>query len=516
MKSRTQIAWRNISSGLVYKILMLLMSFAIRTVFIWTLGLEYLGLNSLFTSILGILNLAELGFSGALVASMYKPFAEHDLKKVNALLKIYKQAYHIIGSVILIVGLLITPILPKLISGSYPEEINLYVVYWLNLAGVVVTYFLFAYKICILTVAQRNDIVNIVHIILMMAQYGAQFLVLFIYKNYYFYIIILPITNAVINLILAYISVKKYPEFVCEGKITEIEKQDIKKKIAGLTLGKVSNALCNGLDSIIISSFLGLVILGKYNLYYYVFSALNAVLYVIISSIISTIGNSMATCSRKKNLYDFNRLNFFWGWLISWCTACLVCLYQPFIQLWQGKKSLFSISTMFVFCLYFYVQHNGMVIQLYKDAAGLWWEDRWRMAVEGIVNIIFNIILVNFLGVTGVLLSSIFTIVVISQPWQSLVLYKWYFKTRNSKFYLEQIKRFLATFIVSVISYLCIQMIPIFVYNKVPFFSFILKGIIVSIISNILLLLIWRKNRYFKEGYSKVKWILKRQFKRIK
>lgn len=514
MGSRTKIAWRNISSGLLYKILMLIMSFVIRTVFTWTLGLEYLGLNSLFTSILGILNLAELGFSGALVASMYKPFAEHDVKKVNALLRIYKRAYHIIGCVILFVGILITPFIPRLISGSYPQEINLYIVYWINLAGIVVTYFLFAYKACVLTVAQRNDIGNIVHIVLMLFQYGAQFLVLMVYKNYYLYIIILPITNAAINLILAFIATKMYPEFICEGEITRREKKEIQKKIAGLTLSKISNTLCNGLDSIVISSFLGLIVLGKYNLYYYVYSALNAILYVIISSTISTIGNSMAVSNKEKNLNDFKKLNFLWGWLVSWCTVCLVCLYQPFIQLWQGEDALFDIPTMLVFCVYFYVQHNGMVVQLYKDAAGLWWEDRWRVVVEGVANISLNIALVKFLGVTGVLLSSIVTIVFISQPWQSIVLYRGYFKRLSRQFAFDQIKRFIITIIVCILSYFVAQLIPALVISRVTFFSFLLTGIIVLILPNIFFFLIWHKNIYYKEVYLKLVNIFKHYLKK--
>lgn len=510
MESRTKRAWNNIGTGIVYKVLMLLMSFVIRTIFTWTLGLEYLGLNSLFSSVLGILNLAELGFAGALVASMYEPFAKHDVKKVNALLRIYKIAYRIIGTSIAVIGICLTPFIPNLITGSYPEEINLSLVYWINLAGVVVSYFLFAYKSCILTVAQRNDIGNVVHIVLMILQYAIQFWILLVYKNYYLYILVLPIINVLYNIITANIAVRLYPEFICEGTVSSEEKKGIEKKIAGLALNKVSNALCNGLDSIVISMFIGLVALGKYNLYYYVYSALNAILYVIISSTVSTVGNSMALCDKNKNLRNFRQIDFMWGWLITWFSGCLICLYQPFIELWQGKQALFDKGTMAVFCLYFFSQHIAMPIQLYKDAAGLWWEDRWRVGVEGICNLSLNIILVQFLGITGVLLSTVITLLLISFPWQGIVLFKNYFKISSIDYFLDQIKRFIIA--------VCVCLLT-FVLSELLFDSFstvielLAKGCFAIFFPNIVLYLIWHKTETFCEAKAYAKGILNKIIK---
>ena len=500
METRTKKSWRNISTGLLYKILMLLMSFVIRTVFTWTLGLEYLGLNSLFTSILSILNLAELGFSGALVASMYEPFAKHDVEKVNALLRIYKIAYRIIGCIVLCIGVSITSIVPRMISGGYPEEINLYSVYLINLLGVVVTYFLFAYKSCILTVAQRNDIGNVVHIILMLFQYAIQFVILIVYKNYYLYISVLPVINILYNLITAFIATKLYPEFICRGNVDAQDKKNIAKRITGLALNRVSNALCNGLDSIVISMFIGLVALGKYNLYYYVYSALNAILYVIISSTVSSVGNSMALCGKSKNMSNFQRIEFMWKWLITWCTACLVCLYQPFIEIWQGSQALFDTSTMIMFCVYFFSKHMIMVVQLYKDAAGLWWEDRWRAAVEGIFNLTVNIILVRWLGVVGVLLSTIITLVCISYPWQSFVLYKNYFQKPVLPYAIKQLKVMIIGFFVCAVTYLASQ----FITGNI-IVVFLQRGIIAAILPNLLLMIIWHNNSEYGEAKDFVK-----------
>lgn len=497
MGSRAARAWSNISTGLLYKMLMLILSFAVRTVFTWTLGLEYLGLNSLFTAVLNMLNLAELGFAGALVTSMYEPFAKHDVAKVNALLSIYKIAYRIIGTIILVIGIGITPLIPKLISGSYPSDINLTLVYWINLGGVVACYFAFAYKSCLLTVAQRNDIGNVVHIALMLVQYLIQFSVLFLFKSYYLYITILPIINLAYNLITAAIATRMYPEYACSGSLSKSEFVPIRKKIVGLALSKVSNSLCSGLDSIIISMFIGLVALGKYNLYYYVYAALNAILFVVISSLTSTVGNSMALNSTEDNRQTFSKIDFIWRWILTTITVCLVTLYQPFIELWQGESALFDDQTMKVFCVYFYVQHCAMPVQLYKDAAGLWWEDRWRVLCEGIVNLSLNLLLVSAFGIIGVLLSTIITLLFISFPWQSKVLFRHYFKKGISGYLAAQARAAVLALVVCEVAFALSE----FLFDGLQIVPAGIGGLLLSVVlSNGALYLFYRKSPSFIEA----------------
>ena len=497
MGSRTVRAWNNVSTGLLYKVLMLVLSFAVRTVFTWTLGLEYLGLNSLFTAVLNVLNLAELGFAGALVVSMYEPFAKHEVDKVNALLRIYKNAYRTIGTIIVVIGIAITPLIPNLISGSYPREINLNLVYWINLGGVAVGYFAFAYKSCLLTVAQRNDIGNIVHIALMLVQYLIQFIILFCSKNYYLYCVILPIINLLYNLITAGIATKMYPEYTCVGSIPSKELLSIKKKIIGLALSKVSNSLCNGLDSIIISMFIGLIALGKYNLYFYIYAALNAILYVVISSVTSTVGNSMALNSAEMNRDAFKKIDFVWRWVLTVITACLISTYQPFIELWQGRDALFNDGIMKFFCVYFYAQHCIMPVQLYKDAAGLWWEDRWRVLLEGLFNLTINLLLVRALGITGVLLSTIITMLVVSLPWQSRVLFSNYFHTSVRGYLSTQLCGLLLTTVVCEVAFILsdhlfggLLLVPSFICGALFSFFF----------SNLVLFLLYRSTPSYREA----------------
>lgn len=158
MSGRTQNSLRNIGFGMINRIVSILFPFIVRTIFIKTLGEEYLGLNSLFSSILQVLNLADLGFASAIVASMYKPIAEEDIEKVSALMALYKKLYKIIGLGILAIGIVMTPFIGYLINGTPPENINIYILWILYLTNTVVSYLFYAYKVSLINAHQRNDI----------------------------------------------------------------------------------------------------------------------------------------------------------------------------------------------------------------------------------------------------------------------------------------------------------------------------------------------------------------------
>jgi hypothetical protein len=187
---RTKNATRNIIFGIILKVYQILVPFLMRTAMIYLMGVQYLGLNSLFTSILQVLNLAELGVGSAMIYSMYKPIAEDKNAEICALMQLYRTYYRVIGSIIAVVGLVLTPFIPKLISGDVPQEINIYVLYLLNLGATVLSYWLYAYKNSILQAHQRVDIVSKVTLVTSTIQYGLQLLVLWLFRNYYLYVIV--------------------------------------------------------------------------------------------------------------------------------------------------------------------------------------------------------------------------------------------------------------------------------------------------------------------------------------
>ena len=450
---RTRRAFVNIIWGFIEKMITLICPFIIRTIMIYKLGNEYLGLNGLFTSILQVLSLAELGFGDAIVFSMYKPIIENDNKMLSALLNLYKKVYRIIGMVILCVGLLILPFITKFVKGGYPSEVNIYVLYCIYLFNTVISYFLFAYKESLLKAHQRNDVNSRILSGCNIVMYVLQIIVLLLFSNYYLYIVIMPVTTIVLNCVRSLFVKKMYPQIVCEGHIEKDAVIGLSKRIIGLTLNKLAQVCRNSFDSIIISSFLGLVILARYQNYYYIISALTVMVSIITTAVGAGIGNSIAAETVEKNYSDYKEFLFIYNWIACFCTVCMLCLYQPFIELWVGKSNVLPLSTVILCCIYFYTMKLGDIAAVYRQAAGIWWEDKFRPIVESVVNLAVNIGLVKYIGVDGVLVSTIISIVCINIPWATYVLFKVYFKMSIKEVFFKYIRYFIETTVLCAVVY---------------------------------------------------------------
>ena len=509
---RTKNAVRNIIFGFINKVVVLIGPFIIRTVLIKQLGSEYLGLNSLFTSILQVLSLTELGFSSAVVFSMYKPIAEKDTKTICALMNFYKKTYRVIGLIILIIGIMISPLIKYLINGSYPADINIYILYFIYLFNTAVTYFLFAYKSALLTAHQRSDVMSNINTITYLIQYVVQVLVIYLWKNYYTYVIIMPLMSILNNILCAYRVNKMYPEYLPTGKVDKKIIVNIKKQVGGLMIQKICSTTRNSLDSIFISAFLGLNMVAIYSNYYSIMNAIIGVMGIISTAIVPGIGNSLVTENVEKNYSDMNKFNFIYMWISGWCTICLACLFQPFMKIWMGEEYMFSSPIIVIlFCMYFYALKMGDIRAAYSDAKGLWWENRYRAIAESIANLILNWILVKKFGVAGVIVGTLISLLIINFGYGSQILFKFYFgKDRIKEYFKNHIIYALVTFGILAITYfICSQ-----TYLE-GIMGLFIKAIICLVIPNILYVLIYFKTNMFKEAKKFIIGILKNKRKEV-
>jgi O-antigen/teichoic acid export membrane protein len=304
-----------------------------RTAVIYLMGVQYLGLNSLFVSVLQVLNLTELGVGSAMVYSMYKPISEDDKETICALMNLYRKYYRIIGLIIAVAGGILIPFVPKLISSDLPEEINIYVLYLLNLIATVLSYWMFAYKNSILQAYQRTDIVSKVTLITNTVKYILQIWVLWKYRNYYLYVIVSIATQILNNIVTAIVSDKLYPMYLPKGDIAKDEKENINKKIKDLFFIKIGSVVVDSVDTIVISAFLGLKALAIYQNYFYIMNSVYGMVGIVFTSIKAGVGNSLITESGEKNYRDFSTLTFVISYILCFCCACFICLYQPFMKI---------------------------------------------------------------------------------------------------------------------------------------------------------------------------------------
>lgn len=506
---RTKNATRNIIWGIIEKIVTILMPFICRTVFIKVLGSEYLGLNSLFSSILQVLSISELGIGTAIVFSMYRPIAEDDVETLCALLNIYKKVYQVIGTIIFALGVAIVPILPKLISGSYPDEVNIYSLYLVYLFNTVIGYYLFAYKQALFSAYQRNDLLSKRTTIINFLSNSVQIILLIFTHNYYVYLLVLPISTIATNIANAYIASKMYPELQCRGQISIEMKRSIKKRIVGLLSFKIYNVIFTSVDTIVISSFLGLTPLAIYNNYYYIQTSIVGFLTILTSSITAGIGNKMITNSVDDNYVDLKKFTFVNGWITSWCAVCLLCLYQHFIRIWVGENYLFPFSTVYLMVIYFFLPRVTTMTYTYREAAGLWWEDRFRPLVATVVNLILNILLVQIIGINGVIISTLICTIFINAPWGTYVLFKNYFK-KPLKEYFGQIFYYLI--ITNLAGFVTLGICNLLQTTGLG--ALCVKAFICCVVPNIIFCVFYRNLKEFKYAQTLVESILKKIIRR--
>lgn len=503
-RTRTKNTKQNIIFGFMNKFVFLFFPFVIRTIIIKRLGVDYLGLNSLFASILQVLCLSELGFGSAVVFSLYKPIAEKNSELICAYMLFFRKVYRIIGAIIFMIGLAIIPFIPLLIKGNVPDGINIYILYLIYLFNTSISYFVFGYKNALLNAHQRNDIISNISSVTQIALYFFQIIVLILTNNYYLYLIIMPFCTLMNNLLTGYISHKLYPQYVCKGILDKSAIRELRNQVTGLMIHKLCLVSRNSLDSIFISAFLGLTTAAIYSNYYYIMNTIVGILSVVGNAMLASIGNSIATESQEKNYNDLKKINFIYMQIAGYCTVCLLGLYQPFMELWVGKKNMFDFGTVVLFCLYFYVLKMGDIRGTYSDAAGLWWQNRYRAILESLCNLCLNAILVYFMGINGIILATLISLFFINFIFGSQIIFKFYFTDFTCKEYFLLHSKY--AFVTMAIATLC-YLVNSFIHD-VNIFAFLIRCLLCVIIPIPLYLVIYYKDIQFRDSISWLKKVL--------
>lgn len=489
-ESRTKNAKRNIVFGLLNRIAMILFPFVIRTVMLYILGSEYLGLDSLFSSILNFLSLAELGVGSALVYSMYKPIAENDPELICALLNLYRRLYRFIGTFIFAAGIALIPFLPGFVKGDCPPDVNLYILYLVYLTNTALTYWMYGYKTSLLAAHQRSDVESKTTVLLRSGMYLLQIAALCLTRNYYWYILWLPIFTVLNNLVISAITDRMYPDYRCRGEISKEKQNDIKKKVLALFGTKANSIVLHAMDNIIISAFLGLAMVGMYGNYYYIMTAIIGMITIVYNSMTAGIGNSLETETTDKNYFDFNVLTFANFWLVSFCSVSLLCLYQPFMKIWVHEENMLDMVVVLLLVIYFYIYQIRRVVLTYKDAGGIWWEDRYRPYISMAVNLIGNYIMVQIIGIYGVILSTIFSMLV-SIPMENYTVFKYIFRRSPGNFYFKNIVYVLLATVLCIITYMICSFAP------EGFSGLLMRGAICLTVPNCIIILLFHRTEEF-------------------
>lgn len=483
----------------------MLTSFIVRTVFIRCLSSDYLGINGLYSSILSMLSLVELGFGTAMVYSMYQPLAEKDYHKLKLLMQLYKKVYTIVGTVILIIGLCLIPFLDYLIKDP-PNIDGLTFYYVLFLLNTVVTYWFFAYRSSLLQADQKAYVISNYNSIFNLIKSGLQIVFLVCFHNYTVYLLTQILCTIGQNIALAVKVNRSYPVFGIkekdDEKLPKEETTRIFKDVKALMLSRVSHVVLNSTDNIIISAMIGISWVGLLSNFNMVVEAVTGVLTQITSAIQASLGNFFAKEDREAGYVLFCRVDFMNYWLYGFSMIALITLLNPFITLWIGEEYTLSEGTVVALGINFFVAGFMNTLWTFRSTLGLFTQGQWRPIIVATLNIIFSIGLGSIWGVTGVLAATSISRACVNLWYDPWLIHRDGFQKSVKPFFGRYVGRLMLLLIMGI----GMKMLSWILFSGgIGYLNFIIVMILVAVIPNMILLLIYHRSDefvYFKNMIS--------------
>lgn len=495
-KSRTEYSILNIVTGLGGYAVNTVIGLVCRMVFTRTLSAEYLGVGGLFTNILSMLSLAELGIGSAIVYALYKPLAVGDKDKIASLVKFYGKCYKVIGLTVAVIGVALMPFLNVLIDEPNIKE-SIYLIYCLYLFNSASSYF-FSYRSSLIMAAQQNYIVTAVNYAVTIGQSIAQIIWLWATHEYIGYLIIQCIGGWVYNVTISYIAKKKFPYIVAKNikPLEKGERQVLIRNVYALVIWKLCGLLVNSTDNIIITYFSGLAAVGLSSNYTLLSTTLNSLLNQLFNGIAASVGNLNAIETKEKKLKIFNVINLANFWLFGWAAIGIFVVSSDIVKLMFGESYVLPLEIPFVIALNFYMVGMQNAVWTYKNTMGLFRQGRYLLILTAAINLICSLWLGKLWGLFGILFATAISRALTNTWYDPYAVFK-YGLGENVSTYYKKYGQFALILVAA--GGLCYYVCSFIQFNQ--FVNVVLKFLICCIIPNaVFLLCFYRKEefRYYK------------------
>lgn len=493
---RSENSIKSVITATITSIVTILIGFITQSIFVKTLGNEYLGINGLYTNILSMLAIAELGFGSAIIVNLYRPVAKGNIEKIKTLMYFYKIIYRIIATIVAALGIILLPFL-KYIVGDISININLQFIFILYLMDTVISYLL-TYKRSILQANQKNYIINIVHFGYIIIMNTLQIIYLIVFKEFVGYLIIKIICRLLENIIISIIADKKYSYIKSKDvkPVSKRLKKSIYIRVKGLLFHKIGGFIVLGSDNIIISmtKTLGVGVVGLYSNYYMIISALNNLFGQIFTSLTASVGNLLIEANNKKIKSIYKSTLLLNSWLYSFAAISMFFISVPFVKIWLGNEYVLSQAVVLTLVINFYINGMRRTYNTFKEAAGVFYEDRYVPIIESVVNIVVSIALANVIGLAGVFIGTIASNMVLFLFSFPKYVYKKILHGEVKEYIKENIQYAVMFAVSFIITYVFIQFVKI--TNN--YLLVLIYGIICLIIPNLIFFIVKHKTEEFK------------------
>lgn len=483
---------KNITTSVMLNIFNIIINFIGRIIFLKVLDVYFLSINGLFTNILGLLSLADMGVSTAMMYSMYGPISENNTDKITSLVTFFKKIYFRIAIAVSVVGLALTPFI-KYIINMDREIPYLYLYYILSLISVVITY-LFIYRTILINADQKQYILNKIQFNYKLIGFISQIFILLTFKNYALYMFTLIVVNLLSNFAQNNKAMELYPYLKenCQ-KLSKDEKKEIGENVKSLFIYKFCGTLQDNMDNILISVYVGTIYVGIYSNYLLVTLQVTTLISVVFASIKASVGNVVAKkIESEKQEELFWKIEAYNYWLVGFCSVSLYVLLQDFIGLVFGKDYLLSSLTVIIIVSLFYTKNIRQTIWTFRETTGMFRKTKYISLISSLLNLVLSIILGRQYGLPGILLASIIAIILTTWWLEPIILFKDIFDKKASRYFLTYINRVIYFICVLV----CTNIVADLAVINQPIINFVYKMFCCLILTNLLFALTFLKKEY--------------------
>ncbi|MGL5973236.1 MAG: lipopolysaccharide biosynthesis protein, partial [Oscillospiraceae bacterium] len=443
-KDRTYFAVKNSIISMLSIFIITFVNFQVKPIILENLGVNSLGLITLFKDVMILLDMLNLGLSGVVGATLYKPIKEKDYGEIHGIMNFYKTFYRVMGLVFIAAAIMVSFTL-----NLFTDSDNVQIYFLILSASTALTYF-FSYIIIIISADQRLYYLNIINISVHVLRVPAYLIILPLFKTMFIYYILEFTINGILLLLFNVIIKLKTKEiWKSEATLSDDNKKSMKRSLKGIVFHKISGFLVDGNNYIYSTLFGGLATTAVYGLYQLLFNTLLNVVYKIAASLAGSIGNLLVGNDDDKIYNVFKEINFVVYWIGGVISIGFFICAQSFVQLWMGVEFTIDIATLVVFSLYLYIRCMRISVEKFKSAKGIFYEDRWFSILVGVLNTVLCLFFGYMYGIFGIMLGNLLS-TVLTVAWQKpYVTFKYVFKRKVGDFYLVYLLRLIFLLIVA-------------------------------------------------------------------
>ena len=417
----------NIIYGIIGQIISLAINLVSKNALRSNLGIEYLGLQSIYGNFCDIFSFAFSGIGTAMLFQLYGAMAKGDNEQVASVYSYFNKLCKIISTGILLLGCITSAFLFFFVNADI-SALEIIVGYLLYLLSVIILN-RYIFKQYFIIASLHRYLVTIILTVTDLLALGIQLFCLYVLKSYLSFLLCILIKNIIITIWLHLTIKRKYP-YVLKKTTTlpKTEEKSILKNVSDLMIYRIGSVLVNNTDGILISSLINTAMAGYYSNYLFVLMGVSSLTGSFFEAIVAKIGHIVNKRTKDEQFMSFITISFINLAITGITCTCIYWLVQDFLFFWMGPDALLPMPIVVLVTIMHYLDTTHKTLGSYRVSAGLFNSVKKMVLFRGLANLILSILFGKLYGLIGILFATVLSDILTMQWYEPYLMYKYFNK----------------------------------------------------------------------------------------